>query len=882
LRRSFRIDSRHKSREDVEREIALHLELRAREFEATGMTPEAAREAALEAFGDRMEIQSEVTEIRERAIDRRRSQEWTEELKQDLRVGLRMLRRSPAFTIIAVLTLAVGIGANTAIFSVLRSVLLRPLPYANPEQLVQIWTDHRAIGRAEPEWLAPPDFFDLRDGNRTFSSMAAYSGWGPDITGSGDPESLNGMMVSGNYFSMLGTSPAIGRVFSMSDDDAAAAPVVVISHALWVRRFGSDPTLIGRQVTLSGNPWTVVGVLPADFRAPFQAFTPDIFRALRRPSNAGCGRGCITWQAIGRMKPGVSVQAAQADLAVIHARLAREFPETNAKIGSWLIPLHEQLTGSSRPAILTLTVAVGLVLLIGCVNLANLLLVRGATRAREIGVRAAIGAGRGRLVRQLLTESALLAVIGGIVGLFLGVAGSRLLATLVPEEVRRVQDIGVDTTVLLFTIAITFASAALLGIFPALQAVRSAMSHAIRGGRGGASRTAMNTRGALVVTQLAMAVMLLVGAGLLLRSFVMMQKVDMGFRTQGVAITGVTFPGKRYPDAASLTVVMDNLLGRLRANPSIQSVELTDLPVLAGGGDQDISPVPIGEPDNPNLPPSLWIRSVTPGYLKEMHMRLMAGRQLMADDRQGTDLVGILNEYAAERIFPGKSAIGRLVARGNSANASRITIVGVVANGRHDGPNQPYKPEIFVPLAQRPSRALTVVVEPSRDLAGATRAFAQSLREVDPLVPVTAMTPIEESIGTSVALPRLYATLVGIFAATALLLAGLGVYGVMAYAVTQRQREIGVRMALGAEPRGIRRMILKQGGVMAAVGLLIGVALSLMLGQLLSKLLFGVTPFDLPTLVAVPAVLGVATVIASWLPARRAMRLDPVAVIRQD
>src|SRR5689334_16061856 len=267
MRRVVRIESRNRSRQDVEREIALHLELRAREFEAEGMSPEAARAAALEAFGDQMEIQSEVTEIHERAVERRRSQEWTEELKQDLRVGLRMLRRSPAFTIIAVLTLAVGIGANTAIFSVLRSVLLRPLPYTNPQELVQIWTDHRAIGRPQPEWLAPPDFFDLRDGNKTFASMAAYGGWGPDITGSGDPESLNGMMVSGSYFSMLGTSPEHGRVFSMADDDATAPPVVLLSNAFWRRRFGSDPSIVGKQITLSGNPWTVVGVLPANFRA---------------------------------------------------------------------------------------------------------------------------------------------------------------------------------------------------------------------------------------------------------------------------------------------------------------------------------------------------------------------------------------------------------------------------------------------------------------------------------------------------------------------------------------------------------------------------------------------------------------------------------------
>jgi putative ABC transport system permease protein len=421
----------------------------------------------------------------------------------------------------------------------------------------------------------------------------------------------------------------------------------------------------------------------------------------------------------------------------------------------------------------------------------------------------------------------------------------------------------------------------LFGVFPALFAVRTAMTNAVRGGREGPSRAAIQTRGGLVVTQLAMAVMLLVGAGLLLRSFMMMQKVDLGYRASGVVTTGVAFPAARYPNGPASLAAIDNLLTKLRANPAIRSVEVTDLPVLSGGGDQDIAVVPVGEPIVSQLPPSLWIRSVTPGYLKQMHMRLVAGRQFTTDDRAGPGQVGILNEYAAERYFPGKDPIGRVLARGNP-DAPRITVVGVVATARPDGPNQPYKPEVFVPITQRPARGVAVVMEPSRDLVTTSHAFAQALREVDPLVPVSALTPIEDSLGSAVALPRLYAMLVVIFATAALLLAAFGVYGVMAYAVTQREREIGVRMALGAEPGGIQRMILGQGGLLGLIGLAIGVALSMMLGQLLSKLLFGVTPFDLPTLIAVPAVLGIATMAASWLPARRAMRLDPVAVIRED
>jgi putative ABC transport system permease protein len=879
MKRTFRHDGRS-GNADVQRELALHIDLRAREFEKAGMDPESARAAALEAFGDVGAVEAEVSGIHGGTVARRRWKEWIEEFRQDLRVGGRMLRRSPGFALVAILTLAIGIGANTAIFSVLRSVLLRPLPYANPEQLVQIWSDHRAIGRAEPEWLTPPDFIDLRDGNRTFTAMAAYTGWGPDITGGGDPESLTGLTVSGNYFSMLSASAALGRLFLPTDDDAAAPPVVVLSNAFWARRFGSDSAVIGRTVTLSGVPWTVVGVLPAGFRAPFQTATLDLFRPTRRPATSTCGRGCITVRAIGRMKPGVSVAEAEADLEVIAARIAREYPQTNDKVGMWLVPLHEQLTSTSRPALLTLSVAVGLVLLIGCVNLANLLLVRAATRGREIGVRAALGAGRGRLLRQLLTEHALLAGLGGAIGLVIGIAGSRALATLVPENVRRVQEISVDGGVLIFAACVTMISAALFGVLPAIHAVRWSMSSSVRG-RGDTGRSSAATRNTLVVAQLAMAVMLLVGAGLLLRSFMLMQKVDLGYRSAGIATTGVTFPGARYPNGPAALAAIDNLLSRVRGNPAIKSAEVTDLPVLSVG-DQDIAPVPIGEPANPNLPPSLWIRSVTPGYLKQMHMRLVAGRQFTTEDRLEGGLVGILNEYAAEHYFPGKDPVGRILARGQAPDAPRVTVVGVVANGRHDGPNQRYKPEIFVPITQRPARGVVVVLEPSRDMAAASRAFAQSLKEVDPLVPVSTLTTIEESIGDAVALPRLYATLVAVFAGTALLLAALGVYGVMAYAVTQRQREIGVRIALGAEPTGIRRMILGQSGRLAAIGLVIGVATSLMLGQLLSKVLFGVTRFDLPTLVTVPVVLGLVTVIASWLPARRAMRLDPVSVIRAD
>ncbi|MGH2897470.1 MAG: ABC transporter permease, partial [Solirubrobacteraceae bacterium] len=446
-------------------------------------------------------------------VIQRERRDWFGELRQDLVVGACVLRRAPSFALVAILTLAIGIGANTSIFGVLRSVLLRPLPYPHPEQLVQVWADHRALGRAEPEWLMPPDFADWRDGSATFSAMSGYLGWAPDLTGTGDPESLNGVVVSGNFFDMLGAKPAHGRLLTPADDDAAAPRAVVLSHAFWTRRFGADPRVVGRLLTLNGVEWSVVGVLSPEFRVPVPGGAPDVIGAIRRPTNSKCGRGCIVLRAIGRMKPGVSVQAAQADLSRIAARIAHDYPETNAKVGAWLIPLHEQIAGSTRPALVALSVAVAFVLLIGCVNLANLLLVRGAARGREIGVRAALGAGRWRVIRQLVTENTLLAVIGGVVGVAIGIAGTRVLGTLVPDSVRQVQEIRVDGVVLAFAAAITLLSAALFGLVPAIHAVRPSLMSTLRGAQSGPQGNLL--RSALVVTQLSFAVVLLVSAGLL-------------------------------------------------------------------------------------------------------------------------------------------------------------------------------------------------------------------------------------------------------------------------------------------------------------------------------------------------------------------------------
>ncbi len=839
--------------------------------------------APLAAFGDRGAIEREVTAIRTDTVKLRQRRTWVGELRQDIVVGLRGLRRAPAFTLVAVLTLALGIGANTAIFSVLHSVLLRPLPYPDGQRLIQLWSDHRARGRAQPEWLTPPDYADWRDGNHTFASMTAYQGWGPDLTGTGDPETLAGLAVSGNYFDVLGIKPAVGHGFTMADDDAGAEPVVMLSYALWTRRFASDSTIVGRHIVLNGLPWTVVGVLPSDFRAPLGAASPDVFRPMRRPPNNGCGRDCVVLRAIGRLKPGVTFASAQADLATIAARAEHDYPATNAKVGAWLIPLQQQLTSNVRPALLALGGAVGFVLLIGCVNLANLLLVRGAARRRELAVRAALGAGKGRIARQLLTETAMLALAGGTLGAILGVFGSRVLASAVPDSVRRVQEIRVDGTVLVFAAVVTIASAALFGLLPTYQATRASLANALRSGARETGFRAALLRSGLVVAQLSLAVVLLVGAGLFLRSFLYMQRSDLGYRSEGVSLTAVSLPPARYPKQPAAVATIEALLARLRTDPAVKSAELTDLPPLTAG-DQDITAIPVGEPERSDLPPSIWYRSVTPGYLSTMHMRLTEGRMFTVDDRAGGSPVGIVNAEAARLFWPGKSPIGHVLAQGRGAGAPQLTIVGVVASARHDGPNQPYKPELFLPWAQMPATGVTIVLEPARvlDVAAITAAYRRAVREIDPLLPVSKLDSIDQLLGDAVALPRLYTTLVGIFAVAALLLAALGVYGVMAYAVLQRQREIGVRLALGAAPSRIAAMVLGEGGRLAIIGLLIGGAAGLALAQALRTLLFGVDRFAAPTVGIVAAVLAVMTLAASWLPARRAMRLDPLVAIRDE
>ena len=503
---------------DVKREMDFHVEERRRELIAEGMTPASARAAAAAALGDREAVEAEVRMLRGETVQARQRRGRWDDLRQDLRVAVRGLRRTPAFTIVALLTLGLGIGANSAVFSVLDSVLLRPLPYPGADRLVQLWTDHRArSGRSSPEWLTPPDFADWHDQNKTFASMASYQNWGPTLTSSGEPEALGGLAVSGDFFRVLGVPAALGRTITSADDDPGVEPVVVLGYSLWRGRFGGDSAIINRQIELNGQSWRVVGVMPPNFRAPVPG-SVQVLRPVRRPANGGCGRGCIVLRAIGRLRPGVTLDQAQADIGGIARREAESYPATNQGVGAWLFGLHEQIAGPTTRPLLALTGAVALVLLIACVNVANLLLLRGAARGRELSVRAALGAGRGRLMRQLLTEGALLAGAGGTLGLGVAALGGHWLAAAVPPMVRDIQTIGINGTVVVYTIVISVVSGVLFGLLPALKSTDSNLMGLLRSGVREVGSRRNWSQHTLVAGQLAIAVMLLVGAGLLIRS----------------------------------------------------------------------------------------------------------------------------------------------------------------------------------------------------------------------------------------------------------------------------------------------------------------------------------------------------------------------------
>lgn len=819
------------------------------------------------------------------AARQRRAGAFLETLVQDVRYGARSLAARPGFTAAAAIALALGLGANTALFSVANAVLLRPLAYASPERLTVILHQGR-----NP--VAPANFLDWQRDARSFAGMGAAEYWEPNV-GAGDaPERAVALRVTSDIIPLLGVSPRLGRAFVAEEDTPGRDHVAVLSHALWQRRFGGDPGIVGRSITLDGEAYTVIGVMPPSFGfAPFWATRAQLWVPLALGSRAASRVG-NSLRVFARLAPGTTLEQARAEMSTITARLEREYPGTNREVV--VMPLRERVVGDVRPAVVVLLGAVTLVLLIACANVAHMLLARAAGRQREMAVRTALGATRRRLVRQLLVESGMLALLGGALGLLLAIGAIRAVVAFGPADVPRLGTVAIDMRALGFLCVVSLVTGIGFGLVPALRAAGTgdALRDAARGSTEG--RAHGRVRGALVASELAVAVIVLVAAGLMIRSMVALQAIDPGFDPRNVLSVVVSVAGAREEAPALRAPFYQQLVERVRATPGvIDASAINHLPL--GGDLWGRSFFVEGRPLPPaGDEPGATYRVVLPGYFGTMRIPLLEGRDLTASDRRGADQVVVINEFMARRYWPGQSAIGkRLTIDDPRANdqPAWLTVVGVVKNDVRgewiDGPAE----EMFLPYLQRPDTYegvspprtyLTLVVRTTGDpvaLAGPLRAAVSSL---DPAVTVADVRSMEQVVAEATARPRFYVLLLGAFAAVALALSAVGIYGVMSHVVSRRTHEIGIRMALGARPTDALALVIGQSMGVAVLGVVVGMVGALALTRLMATLLYGVRPTDPVTFAAAPLVLLMAALAASWLPARRATRIDPLEALRAE
>ncbi len=793
---------------------------------------------------------------------------------QDLRYGVRMVFKYPGFTLAAVLTLALGIGANTAIFSVVNAVLLRPLPYPQPERLVALRSNESL-----------PDLDDIKEQSRSFEALGGAVMQPHDFTGEAEPVQVQAALVNADLFKALGGEAAVGRVISAEEDRVGAERVVVLSHGFWLRHFGGDPNVIGRPIPLSGNNYTVIGVMRPDFSMPVE--NPDVWVALRvaNPLAAGA-RGVHFLRTYLRLKPDVSLAQAQAELDGINSRLAEAYPDENKERTRRLTPLHERITGEVRPALLILFGAVGLVLLVACANFSSLLLARSAARQQELAIRAALGAVRGRLVRQVLTESLLLSLLGGVGGLVLAMWGVDLLMALKPADLPLVAAVGIDGRVLAFTFGVSVLTGIVFGLVPALSSSRLDLNEVLkeggRGGTGGVLR--QRVRSALVVSEIALALMLLIGAGLLIKGFWRLRSVDPGFRPDNLLTMRIELPESRYKEIPQQTQFRQAVLDRLNALPGAQAAMVSELPL---SGDQlthnfvidGRPPLAIGtEPD-------LDVRSVAGDYFRTMNVPVIAGRDLTPQDRADAPAVGLVNESFVRKYFPDESPVGKRIRWARVEPPQWMTIVGVVGDVKQLGLNQPEEPAFYYSYFQSDhpwKRWMYLVVRSNADPASLAGQVKSEIWAVDKQLPVTKVSTMTEVMSASIAGQRFNLTLMTVFAVTALLLAAVGIYGVIAFSVTQRSHEMGIRIALGAQTADVLKLVVGQGLRLVLIGILLGLAGAFAVTRLMQSLLFGVSATDPATFVALAALLAGVALLASYVPARRATKVDPMVSLRYE
>ena len=866
--------SRAELQSDVDEEICFHLDMRTEALMREGLSEPEARERALREFGDVGELRDALGAHDTRTQARRRVLAWLDALLQDLRFGARTLWRSPGFTLVAVLTVALGVGANTALFGAVHAVLLRPLPYAAPDRLV-------AVALTSDASASQATLLALRERTRTLTDVAGYYRSSVTLTGSGEPEVLGGARASAELFSALGVAPRLGRALQAADNRPGAERVAVLGHGLWLRRFGGDAGVVGRTVTLDGMPHVVVGVMPRGFSFPGDDV--GLWFPLRLdPTSGDSDISYLTL--LGRLAPGTGMTEAHAELRALGAALRAErpdvYPEGFGELAR-VTPLRDLLVGEVGPVLLLLLGAVGCVLLIACANVAGLLLARATGRRAELAVRAALGAGAGRLARQMLTESVLLGLVGGLVGLVLARWGADAVGAALPGTLPDAGQVGLDGPVLAFGLFLSLAVGLLFGLVPALRVARADPHEGLRaGGTGGLGRGQRRLLGGLVAGEVALALMLTVGASLMLQTVWKLQRVDAGFTPERVLTLRVELPDDaRYGDGGGGAVFFREALERVRALPGVESVgAINRLPLASANVGVRLRVE--GRPTPLDGSAEVDRRIVTSGYFDTLRVPLLRGRALDASDARSDTRVALVNEALARRFFPGEDALGRRVWTDFEGEGRWTTIVGVVGDTRNEALGTAPRPQLYRPHVQVPTLGMTLVVRTRGEPLGLARGVREALWTLDPDVPVDQVRTLEQVARGSIATPRLVLSLLVLFALLALVLGAVGLYGVMSYAVGQRTYEFGVRLALGASGADVLRQVAGEGLVLAGAGIAAGLALGVAAGRFLSGLVFGVGTTDPLTLFGASGVLAVVALLASLVPAWRAARVDPGRVLR--
>jgi putative ABC transport system permease protein len=798
-------------------------------------------------------------------------------LIQDVRFGVRGLMRHPAFTIVAALTLALGIGANTAIFSVMDAVLLRPLPYPNPDRLVAVWGVQGTQGQ---QGIVFADYVEWRAQNRTFEDIGVFRGQSINFTGGDSPQRLFGSFVSASYMRITGAAAGQGRIFTDAETEIATkAPVAVLSYNGWQARFGGDPSVVGKTLVLNGQPHTVIGITKQDVQAPFGV--PDVFIPIPYyPNASGLERGTRGMLALGLLKPGVTIANADRDLKALAKHQEEAFPTTNKGFGVELQSLRDQVVGSSRTPIYIVFGAAVVVLLIACANVANLQLARGSARHRELSVRAALGAGRGRIAQQLLTESAMLSLIGGAAGVGLAIAGTKSLRAALTNVLPVNGTIAVDGVALAFTLVVSLASGILFGVAPAWKASRTDVQDMLRSRSSGAGFGHAATRNTLVVVQLALSLTLLACAGLLTRSLIELQRVDTGFETKNLMTMQFRLPAVKYDTPDKIWAMFDRAITEVRTVPGVQSAALVRAFPLTGNGES----YPVTIEGRPAVAagdaPQMQVNSITPEYFSTMQIPRLSGRDIATSDTKDAVPVIVINHELAAKMWPNESAVGK---RLQFATDDRWwTVVGVVGNTKHFQLNEPQILQGYVPHAQRPQIFTTLAVRGSGDPLPLANAIRAAIWRVDKDQPVWGVASMDQLLDGAIGSPRLIVRLTAGFAIVALLLGAIGIYGVLSYTMSQRTNEVGIRVALGADSRQVVRMVVVEGMRIVAIAVAIGLAASLAVTRLLQSQLFGVGPTDAVTFSVVTLLLSIVAIFACYIPARRASRVDPTVALRAE